>query len=108
MLIESLLVLSTAEKVSRLSIEQLEVMTKGLDKLWKIEDQILTREFLFSSYEASIVFVNSVAQLAENQNHHPTILIDYCKVLIKITTHDAENNLTKKDFELAHSIDQKV
>jgi 4a-hydroxytetrahydrobiopterin dehydratase len=75
LLIESLLVLSTAEKVSRLSIEQLEVMTKGLDKLWKIEDQILTREFLFSSYEASIVFVNSVAQLAENQNHHPTILI---------------------------------
>jgi 4a-hydroxytetrahydrobiopterin dehydratase len=54
------------------------------------------------------VFVNSVAQLAENQNHHPTILIDYCKVLIQITTHDAENNLTKKDFELAHSIDQKV
>lgn len=92
--------------MSKLGPQQLKVRAKSLNKEWEIYGHKLKREFLFSSYNASIIFVNNLAQLAESQNHHPTILIGYRKVSIEITTHDAGNNLTKKDFDLALSIDK--
>lgn len=94
--------------MSNLSPKEIDKLTKKLKQVWKINQQILKRKFLFSTYKSSIIFVNAVAQLAEKHNHHPSILIDYCKVLIQITTHDAGNNLTKKDFDLAASIEQIV
>ena len=47
-----------------------------------------------------------VGLLAEQQQHHPRIKLDYREVKIHITTHNADNNLTYKDFKLAAAIDQ--
>jgi 4a-hydroxytetrahydrobiopterin dehydratase len=51
----------------------------------------------------AMAFVNAVAELAEQQNHHPDITINYCTVSLHITTHDA-GMLTDKDYTLAEAI----
>jgi 4a-hydroxytetrahydrobiopterin dehydratase len=49
-------------------------------------------------------FVNSVALLAEKQNHHPDIDIRWNKVHLVLSTHSV-GGLTEFDFKLAKAID---
>ena len=51
-------------------------------------------------------FVNRVADLAEDEGHHPDIIISYNKVEIILWTH-AIGGLSTNDFILAAKIDQK-
>ena len=71
---------------------------------WNEKDNTITKTFEFSSYLDGIDFVNEVANLSEQENHHPDITIGYCKVTISLTTHDA-GSLTEKDYKLAKLID---
>lgn len=71
---------------------------------WNEKDNTITKTFVFSSYLDGIDFVNEVANLSEQENHHPDITVGYCKVTISLTTHDA-GSLTEKDFKLAKLID---
>jgi len=71
---------------------------------WNEKDSTITKTFEFSSYLDGIDFVNEVANLSEQENHHPDITIGYCKVTISLTTHDA-GSLTEKDYKLAKLID---
>jgi len=50
-------------------------------------------------------FVNKVAEIAEQEQHHPDISISYSKVSIVTWTH-AINGLSENDFILAAKIDQ--
>jgi 4a-hydroxytetrahydrobiopterin dehydratase len=52
-----------------------------------------------------MAFVNTVAELAEQQNHHPDITINYRSVTLVLTTHDA-GCLTEKDYTLAADINE--
>ena len=52
-------------------------------------------------------FVNSVAEIAEEDDHHPDIDIRYNKVRIALSTH-SEGGLTDLDFEVAEKIDTLV
>ncbi len=71
---------------------------------WNEINNTITKTFEFNSYLDGIDFVNEVANLAEQENHHPDIEIGYCKVTISLTTHDA-GGLTDKDYKLAKLID---
>ena len=71
---------------------------------WNEKDNTLTKTFEFNSYLDGIDFVNEVANLSEQENHHPDITVGYCKVTISLTTHDA-GSLTEKDYKLAKLID---
>jgi 4a-hydroxytetrahydrobiopterin dehydratase len=72
---------------------------------WKYENKTISKTFKFSSYLSGINFVNKIALLAENMNHHPDIKIGWCKVDILLTTHDS-GDVTSKDIELAKLCDQ--
>ena len=85
--------------LSRLEIEK----KLSLLKNWELKESNLYRKVCFDNYLQAIDFVNKVAQLAEEQNHHPLLLIDYTTVKIKLSTHDA-GGITLKDFELALTI----
>lgn len=65
----------------------------------------IRREFTFKNFKEAIKFVNEVGDLAEQNNHHPDIAINYNKVTLTLTTHD-EGKLTEKDFTLAQMIDE--
>jgi len=45
-----------------------------------------------------------VGEFAEALNHHPDILIGYCRVTVSTTTHDAGNQISEMDFELARRL----
>ncbi len=74
---------------------------------WKVasDGKSISRNFEFTDFVDAIVFVNDVAQLAEEEGHHPNILVhDYDQVLIELTT-NAMNGLSENDFIVAAKID---
>jgi len=72
---------------------------------WNQADDSLEHDYEFKDFAAAMWFVNRVAELAEERNHHPDILIHgWNKVRLTLTTHD-EGGLTEKDHAMAAAID---
>ncbi len=79
-------------------------MSMTLD--WKVIDQIkLKKEFKFDNFKQAMDFVNKVAQVAEAQQHHPNITIDYNKVILELWTHSI-GGISEKDYAMAEKINQ--
>ncbi len=70
---------------------------------WTFGDT-LQKEFDFEDFTEAIDFVDNVAHLAEQHNHHPDIHISYDTVRIELITHE-EDKITNRDIELAKNID---
>lgn len=91
------------QKPSLLTVTQIELELKQLPD-WKLNSNgEIERNFTLSGFPQSMLFVNAVALLAESKNHHPDILIQWNKVRLALTSHDA-GGLSSKDFELAKMI----
>ena len=75
---------------------------------WKEEKGFLSRSFEFNDFQEAFVFMTRVAFLAEKLNHHPNWKNSYNKVSIHLTTHDAKNEITHKDYELANAINNII
>jgi 4a-hydroxytetrahydrobiopterin dehydratase len=73
---------------------------------WRRGDQqSIERDLKFDDFAAAVAFVNRVAELAEEANHHPDILIHgWNKVRLTLSTH-SEGGLTEADFKLAERIE---
>ncbi|MBB6670319.1 4a-hydroxytetrahydrobiopterin dehydratase [Cohnella nanjingensis] len=68
---------------------------------WSVEEgKWLIRKVMFPSFPAAIEYVRQVAAIAEADDHHPFIAIDYRKVTLKLTTWHA-GGLTRLDFASA-------
>ena len=73
---------------------------------WQVvNDHHLERHFTFPDFKTALRFVNAVGTLAEEQGHHPDILLAWGKVGITIWTHKI-NGLSESDFILAGKIDR--
>lgn len=73
---------------------------------WKVVDEHhLVRSYKFPDFKSALEFVNRVGALAEEQGHHPDILLGWGKVEITLWTH-AVDGLTESDFILAAKIDR--
>jgi 4a-hydroxytetrahydrobiopterin dehydratase len=70
---------------------------------WSFDGEVIERTFEFPDFPAAIRFVNKVAELAEQANHHPDIDIRYSKVRVASWSHDA-GGVTNRDIKLATSI----
>ncbi len=71
---------------------------------WKQKSKSIIKTYKFESFRNCIVFVNRVATLADEKDHHPDIDIRYDQVTITLSTHSA-GGLTEKDLELAKAVD---
>jgi 4a-hydroxytetrahydrobiopterin dehydratase len=71
---------------------------------WELEKKHIERTFEFDDFSESIDFVNGVAEVAEDEEHHPDIDIRYNKVRLVLSTH-SKGGLTELDFNLAERID---
>jgi 4a-hydroxytetrahydrobiopterin dehydratase len=70
------------------------------------EHDSIVRDLKFADFAGAIAFVNRVAELAEQANHHPDILVHgWNGVRLTLSTH-SEGGLTGADFELAARIDR--
>ena len=71
---------------------------------WELEKKHIERTFEFDDFADGIDFVNAVAEVAQEEEHHPDIDIRYNKVRLVLSTH-SKGGLTELDFGLAERID---
>ncbi len=67
---------------------------------WSLNEGELRREFKFKDFHQAMDFVNLVAEIANEEDHHPDIFISYNKVRITLSTHKI-NGLSMNDFIVA-------
>jgi 4a-hydroxytetrahydrobiopterin dehydratase len=81
-------------------------VAEALQKLghWTLQGNQIERLLTFQNFVDAMIFVNKVAEIAEEEQHHPDIRIVYNRVTLTLTTHDA-GGLTQKDFQMARRID---
>ncbi len=73
--------------------------------VWQEKNNFLEKTFSFKTFLQAIEFVNKVAEVAEQINHHPEIYVhNYNQVRIQTTTH-SEGKVTQKDYVLTEKID---
>ena len=73
---------------------------------WTREGEQIVRDLTFADFKEAIAFVNRVADVAEEANHHPDILVHgWNKVRLAVTNHSA-GGLTEADFKLAHRLEE--
>ena len=71
---------------------------------WDLVGKAIQKRFSLRSFVPAIQFVNKVAELAEAEQHHPDIAINYNLVTLVLSTH-SEGGVTVKDLALASKID---
>ena len=73
---------------------------------WLINDDGLSiqRSFRFSDYYQTIAFVNALAWVAHQQDHHPELQVSYNRCVVRYSTHSV-GGLTENDFICAARID---
>jgi 4a-hydroxytetrahydrobiopterin dehydratase len=71
---------------------------------WTREQNMIVRRFEFTDFSDAMVFVNKVAEAAEEANHHPNIYISWNKVRLELTSHDS-GGITQRDLRMARRID---
>ena len=67
---------------------------------WILADGSIEKEFHFKSYLDGLYFAYSVGKIAEEQNHHPDILIKWRRVKLALSTHSVKG-LSQNDFIVA-------
>lgn len=65
---------------------------------WAIEDGQLRRSFAFRDYHETIKFVNSLAEMIHQENHHPALHVTYQHCVVSYHTHSAGGAVSQNDF----------
>ena len=68
--------------------------------------QGISKTYTFADFAEAIDFVNRVAELAEQANHHPDLAVSWNKVTVTYVTHSA-NGVTQGDLEQARLLDNR-
>jgi len=55
---------------------------------WEFKNNAIHTIFTFESYLNSIAFINRLAEIAEENNHHPDMVVGWCKIDVAFTSHD--------------------
>lgn len=74
---------------------------------WGGTTEQIAKTYTFSDFAESMRFVNRVADVAEEMNHHPDIHIRWNKVTLEIASH-AAGGVTQECIELAHRTDTQL
>ena len=91
--------LSATEIVSQLS------KLNGEQPLgWRLIDGALEKSFRFKDFHHSIGFVNAVAFIANAENHHPDLAVNFSQCTVRFSTHDV-NGISASDFLCASKVD---
>lgn len=72
---------------------------------WERDGDELVKTVKRKDFAGAIAFLNDVAELAEERNHHPDMSISWNRVTLRLSTH-SEGGLTELDAELASAIDR--
>jgi 4a-hydroxytetrahydrobiopterin dehydratase len=71
---------------------------------WKRQGKAIEKTYDLKAFKASMAFASTVGEIAERADHHPDILIQYSKVTLTLSSHDA-GGVTDRDLRLARQIE---
>ena len=87
---------------------EIEEYLQKLGKGWESkDDKHIENKYTFDDFSSAMVFANRIAQLAEEEGHHPTLTIAWGMVRVKLYTSKI-GGLHENDFILASKIDQMI
>ncbi len=79
-----------------------------LDQLtdWELDEsgKAIARSFKFKNYFQTIAFVNALAWIAHQEDHHPDLQVGYNRLQVRFSTHSI-GGLSQNDFICAAKID---
>jgi 4a-hydroxytetrahydrobiopterin dehydratase len=93
-------------ETSRLGNGDIEVLMEQIHTGWSISEdaQAIQRSFDFKNYYQTIAFVNALAWVAHQQDHHPDLEVGYKQCIVHYSTHSV-GGLSENDFICAARID---
>lgn len=75
---------------------------------WKLHgdgaDVAIEKTYCFDNFLKTMAFVNALAFIAEQQDHHPELLVTYGSCSVRFNTHDV-HGVSHSDFECAALVD---
>lgn len=76
---------------------------------WQCSDdaKMIHREFKFKNFYHTMAFVNAVAWIANQEDHHPDLVVGYSKCQVNFSTHSV-NGLSENDFICAAKVDALI
>ncbi|OED34843.1 hypothetical protein AB834_05920 [PVC group bacterium (ex Bugula neritina AB1)] len=90
--------------MTKLSTDNINLMLKKTAE-WTYLNNSLEKHFTFKNYKQVLSFVNKVAQIAHEQDHHPDISFGFNTCCVTYTTH-SHKGVTDLDFKAVASIDK--
>ena len=90
----------------KLTLPEIQSALKGLEG-WTLEADILTWRRTFGSFSEAFAFATQVALLAERRDHHPDIALNFTRLTLRLTTHDARA-ITTRDLDFARALNASL
>jgi 4a-hydroxytetrahydrobiopterin dehydratase len=92
--------------VDPLTQEQTQEHLKELHEDWAVNkhNNEIMRDYAFEDYYHTMAFVNAIAWMAHDENHHPDLEVGYNHCLVRYSTH-AIGGLSENDFICAAKVD---
>jgi len=90
----------TAAEIADLQLHAPQWQLKEVDGIQRLE-----RVFKFKNYAEAIVFTNKIAAIAEEEDHHPLMVVEWGRVTVQWWTHVVKG-LHKNDFIMAAKTDE--
>jgi 4a-hydroxytetrahydrobiopterin dehydratase len=108
--------MSETEDLSQKKCKPCEGGTKPLNRVmvegylaglpgWEEVQGEIVKTFTFKNYYQTMAFVNAVAWIAHQEDHHPDLEVGYKTCKVKYTTH-AIGGLSENDFICAAKVEQ--
>ena len=74
---------------------------------WERDGDEIVRSFEFDDYLEGVEFVQRVGELAEEEFHHPEMIVGYEEVEVRFTSHE-EGGITDQDVEMAERTNEEA
>ena len=94
-----------APRVTEQELAELIKQIPGWAPIIRDEIMMLERTYSFSDYTQAVTFTNQVAEMADLEDHHPALLLEWGKVTVTWWSHKIRG-LHKNDFICAAKTDE--
>lgn len=71
---------------------------------WTLVDGAIQKRYEFTDYHRTMAFVNALAFVAHQQDHHPDLLVSYNRCTVRFNTHSV-GGISVNDFICAARVD---
>ena len=98
----------SVHKATKLDPGQIEALL-GEVPGYKTDDKraLISKEYKFADFYETIAFVNAIAYIANQEDHHPDLEVSFGKCKVSFSTHDA-GGLTENDFICAARVNALI